>query len=268
MKINKSLELELRNFLQKMQQVDLKNTEPFDGVFGVTDADGHTRKVYVSPQSTIAELKKIIVEVQKGDEPHVVDKRAHDLLELILKRYPYNDAIKLIKRMETLSNNERKITQLCKLSVDAKGRISFLSPDGKKIRCQFTRGRIGRVLYILYLRQIERSVHDPNTPPYIYRNRLVRYNDELLAIYSKMCGGENRDLSQMRTSIERLWRNPTNEISCIKKFFESTFDNEAFNGKYYSIKQVDENDDEKPESIGLDIDDFDLGCYSIRDLIV
>ena len=266
MKKNKPLELLLNNFIKDLQYADLKDTKPFDGVFEVTDENGHTRKIFMSSKSTLGDIEKMVKEVQKGDDPHVVNDRAQDLLELILKKYPYNDAIKLIKRMETLSTNEGKIKQVCKLHVDDKGNIYFMSPDGKKIRCDFERGRIGRVLYILYLRQIERSVHDSNTPPYICRNRLVRYNDELLAIYSKMC--DNRHTNEMRTSIEKLWRNPTNEISHINDFFDRTFDNEALNGKYYSIEQVDENDDEKPEAIGLAIDDFDLGCYSIRNLIV
>ena len=270
MKRNQPLGLMLKKFKKGLQHVDLKDIEffDFDGVFEVTDENGHTRKIFMSPKSTLGDVQKMIDEVQKGEDPHVVNDRAQDLLELILKKYPYNDAIKLIKRMETLSNNEGKIKQICKLHVDDKGNISFISPDGKMTPCQFERGRIGRVLYILYLRQIERSVHDPNTPPYICRNRLVRYSDELLAIYSKMCDGENRDLSQMRTSIEKLWRRPTNEISHINDFFDRTFDNEALNGKYYSIEQVDETNDEKPEAVGLDIDDFDLGCYSIRNLIV
>ena len=267
MKKNRPLELLLKKFAKDFQYVNLKDTEPFDGVFEVTDADGHTRKIAMLPQSTMADVSKMVNEVKKGEDPRVVNDRAHDLLELILKKYPYNDAVKLIKRMEVLSNNEGKIKQVCKLHVDDKGKIFFISPDGKKIRCDFERGRLGRALYVLYLRQIERSAHDQNTPPYICRNRLVRYKDELLAIYSKMCDGENRNLSQMRTSIEKLWRKPTNEINHINVFFDRTFDNEALNGKYYSIEQIDETDDEKPEAIGLANDDFGLGCYSIHNLM-
>ena len=266
MKKNKPLELLLRKFAKDFQHINLKNTKPFDGVFEVTDEDGHTRKISMSPKSTIADVEKMVREMEEGEDPRIVNNRAHDLLELILKKYPYNDAIKLIKRMETLSENDGKISQLCKLSVDVKGWISFISPDGKKIRCDFERGRLGRALYVLYLRQIERSANDSNTPPFICRNRLVKYKDELLAIYSKMC--DNRNMEEMRASIEKLWRNPTNEISQINGFFDRTFDNEALNGKYYSIEQIDETDDEKPEAIGLTIDDFDLGCYSIRNLIV
>lgn len=266
MKRNKPLELLLKKIAKEFQYVDLKKTKPFDGVLEVTDENGHVRAISIPTKGTIEEIEKIVDEVQNGDDPRVVNDRAHDLLELILKKYPYNDAIKLIKRMETLSDNDGKISQLCKLSVDVKGWISFISPDGKKIRCDFERGRLGRALYVLYLRQIERSANDSNTPPFICRNRLVKYKDELLAIYSKMC--DNRNMEEMRASIEKLWRNPTNEISQINVFFDRTFDNEALNGKYYSIEQIDETDDEKPEAIGLTIDDFDLGCYSIRNLIV
>jgi len=125
-------------------------------------------------------------------------------------------------------------------------------------------GHTRRVLYILYLRQIERSANDPDTPPYICRNRLNQYKDEMLAIYSKMC--DNRTVDERRVSIERLWRNPSNDIWHINNFFDTTFDNEALDGNHYSIESVDENDAEKPETIGLDIDNFDLDSYSIQNL--
>ena len=246
----------------------MKNDKPFDGVFEVTDANGRTRKVYISPKSTLQDLEKMVNEVMKGYDPHVVNDRAHELMELIIQKYPYGDAIKLIERMKTLSENEEKIKQVCKLSVSDRGVISFIRPDGKKIKCNFEkRGRIARVLYILFLRQIERSAVNPDLPAHICRNQLNKFNEEMMTIYKKTCNSRRED--DMRASIENLWRNPSNELSHINTFFDKTFDNEALNGKYYTIKEVgtDERGDDL-YAVGLDTKDFDLGCFSISKLKV
>lgn len=106
-------------------------------------------------------------------------------IELSLKKqkYPYGDALKLIERMKTLSENEGKIKQVCKLSVSDRGVISFIRPDGKKIKCNFEkRGRIARVLYILFLRLIERSSVNPDLPAHICRNQLNKFNEEMMTI--------------------------------------------------------------------------------------
>ena len=268
----KLLSKKLASSLKKLQK-DLKpscfeNTEPFDGVFEVTDADGRTRKVFISPKSTMGELEKMVDELERGNDPHVINDRAQELMELIIQKYPYGDALKLIDRMKTLSENEGKIKQVCKLSVSDRGVISFIRPDGKKIKCDFEkRGRIARVLYILFLRQIERSVANPGTPKHICRNQLNKFYEEMLTIYSKMC--DDRKRSEMCDSIEQLWRKPSNELSHINTFFDKTFDNEALNGKYYSIEVVgtDEHGDEL-YTVGLNVEDFDLGCFSISKLKV
>lgn len=69
---------------------------------------------------------------------------------------------------------------------------------------------------------------------------------------------------ELKDTIERLWRNPTNTISHINAFFEDIFDVEALGSKHYTIEKVSEDDD--LWSIGLDINDFDMGAYSIGKL--
>lgn len=262
----KNLALALRKHQKELQASHFENTEPFDGVFEVTDADGRTRKVSVSPKSTLRDLEKMVAEVERGNDPHVVNDRAQELMELIIQKYPYGDALKLIDRMKTLSESEGKIKQVCKLSVSDSGIISFIRPDGKKIKCDFEkRGRIARVLYILFLRQIERSGANPGAPTHICRNQLNKFTEEMMAIYSKMCDDRKRD--EMSVSIEQLWRKPSNELSHINTFFDKTFDNEALNGKYYSIEVVgaDKRGDDL-YAVGLGPEDFDLGCFSISKL--
>lgn len=262
----KNLELLLKKYQEDLLPANFENTEPFDGFFEITDADGRTRKVFISPKSTMLDLEKMIDEVERSNDPHVVNDRAHELMELIIQKYPYGDALKLLERMKTLSENEEKIKQVCKLSVSDRGVISFIRPDGKKVKCDFEqRGRIARVLYILFLRQIERSAVNPDIPAHICRNQLNKFNEEMVAIYKKMC--DNRSEDDMRASIEKLWREPSNELSHINTFFDKTFDNEALNGKYYSIEVVgeDERGDEL-YAVGLGATDFNLGNFSISKL--
>ena len=232
----------------------------------VTDEDGYTRTIPLSPQTTMEELLSILDEIEEGNDVGTVNKRAEDMLYLMLKKYPYNNVHRLIKQMKTLSENESKIKQVCKLFVSDRGVIYFHRPDGKKVNCNFDRGRLGRVLYILFLRQIERSVDNPSISPSICRERLKKYKGELLAIYSKMC--ENRTMDEMRLSIEMLWRYPTNEISKINTFFKNNFEEGSLNGKHYTLKKVGQNEEEALLAVGLGNDDFVLGEYSIHELKV
>ena len=51
--------------------------------------------------------------------------------------------------MKTLSENESKIKQICKLFVSDKGVIYFTSPDGKKVNCDFDRGRCDSLILVV-----------------------------------------------------------------------------------------------------------------------
>ena len=66
MKNNKPLELMLRNFFKELQCADLKDTKPFDGVFEVTDENGHTRKIFMSPKSNMVDVGNAIGDLQQS----------------------------------------------------------------------------------------------------------------------------------------------------------------------------------------------------------
>ena len=257
---------------KKSRNTALKKSENtvklnFPDSIEVTDEDGYTQTIPLSRQTTMGELEKIMDEIEEGVDSSVVNKRAEDMLSLMLETYPYDNIHRLIKQMKALSEKESKIKQICELSVSDRGVIYFYRPDGKKVNCNFERGRLGRVLYILFLRQIERSVKDPCIPPSICRERLKKYKNELLAIYKEMCYSRTDD--EMRISIEMLWRDPGNEISHINSFFNRLFDNESLEGKHYYIKEVGKNDDgEELYAVGLEAKDFKLGKYSIHKLTV
>ena len=60
MKKNQPLELLLKKFKKELQHVDLKDIElvDFEGVFEVNDENGHTRKIFMSPKSTLGDVQK------------------------------------------------------------------------------------------------------------------------------------------------------------------------------------------------------------------
>ena len=79
----------MKKYQKELQASNFENTEPFDGVFEVTDTDGRTRKVSISPKSTLRDLEKMVAEVERGNDPNVVNDRAQELMELIIRKYPY-----------------------------------------------------------------------------------------------------------------------------------------------------------------------------------
>ena len=142
-----------------------------------------------------------------------------------------------------------------------------------KLRC-LCRGISGkqvlsiRVLYILFLRQLERFSKGTSQSPCIDRNHLNRYQDEMVAIYKEISDRTTRFKTNddLNKTIEKLWRKPSNEISHINIFFDETFDREMLGGKHYTIEKMPESPDDDLYAIGLDKDDFDLGFYSVDTL--
>lgn len=194
-----------------------------------------------------------------------LDQHARELIELASRKFPDKDISILLKRSNTLLENSKKIQQLCKLEISYNGDISFRDPDGTKRKCDFGRGAVGRVLYILFLRQLERFCKGTSQSPGIDRNHLNRYQNEMMAIYETISERTTRykTKDEMKKTIEKLWRKPSNEISHINIFFDDTFDREMLGGKHYSIENMPESPDEELYAIGLDKDDFDLGAYSV-----
>ena len=61
--LSKKLASSLKKHRKDLLSANFENTEPFDGFFEVTDADGRTRKVFISPKSTMGELEKMVDEL-------------------------------------------------------------------------------------------------------------------------------------------------------------------------------------------------------------
>lgn len=179
------------------------------------------------------------------------------------------DALKVFERALEIRKNRAKINEFCKIEVGFLGDIKYVLPNNQKRDVKFIRGTLGRTLYILFLRQIERAAADRTgqTSPCICVSLLYKYREELLAIYEKMTPRLRE--ANLSDTIEKLWRSPSNVISKNNDFFRENFNLESIDPKYYTIEVVGKN--EKGEdlyAVGLDVEDFDLGWFSIFKLKV
>lgn len=259
----------IRDFLWRVAAVDF---ESLSGVsYGRYHSDKYERReLGRSSSSGTMTISFIQVPLNIPEIDEETDRKAKEFNNMTNDLLPEDEikAILIAKRALNLRENKLKINKLCPLLVDKQGKI-YYKIDGKEVECKFKRGIIGRALYILYLRQIERAAKDSTgeTPSSICRNHLNKYEDELLDIYTSMDPSGTPLERQQR--IEALWRNPTNEICKINTFFEETFNAEAITPNYYTIEVVgyDKNGD-KLEAVGLETEDFDLGDFSIDKLLV
>ena len=211
---------------------------------------------------------------------HKVDKTIQQTLNELLDsgklqlsaNEDINDTASLLKKIAKAIEDNQKIDKLCKLEVDKKGDIFIVTPQKERIKCRFGAGLLGKALYILFLRQIEHADHDSTcmTPKSICLNHLERYTDELTTIYKQM------DPPYRNYTINRIIKefcdDNANERSRINKFFENIFYTDIikqkYHGKHYTFKIVGKD----PKSglslyaLGLDVNDFDLGNFSIYKL--
>ena len=195
-----------------------------------------------------------------------IDRKAQKLNSKLNKYFPDNEAeaLEIVERIVEIRKNKLKIDTFCPLAIEKDGKF-FYTLNGEKIAFNFVRGPLGKTLYILYLRQIERAAADPTgkTPTYICRNHLNKYKEELFDIYEMMNATGN--YSERKQRIDNLWRSPNNVIDKNNKFFEDNFNMEAIAPKYYTIEKVGFDDKgDILDAVGLEKEDFDLGPFSIR----
>ncbi len=259
----------IQDFLYRLANSD------FESLSGVSYSRYHSDKYErrelgrsSSPGTMSISFIQVPLNISEIDED--TDRKAKEFNNQTNDFLPEDEikAILIAQRALDLRKNKLKINQLCAISVDKQGKI-YYKIDGKEVECKFVRGPLGRALYILYLRQIERAAKDltGKTPSSICRNHLNKYEDELFEIYTSMKPSGTPLERQQR--IEALWRNPSNVISKNNQFFEETFNAEAITPNYYTVEVVgyDENGDEL-EAVGLETKDFDLGDFSIDKLRV
>ena len=179
----------------------------------------------------------------------------------------------ILRKIADAIENNNKLDKFCKLQVDKHGVIFIETPQGGKLKCNFGRGRLGRALYILFLRQIERAAKDlsgKTAKTICVKPMDMDKEKEMLTIYKKM----EPSLSPlaMQRTIKEYCKDTENDRSKINKFFERTFYlnviEKDYPGKHYSIKIVDQDPitGQSLHAVGLDADDFKLGEYSIDKL--
>lgn len=174
-------------------------------------------------------------------------------------------AANLLKRELKRQINKEKLSNTCSVFVK-EDKIYIELPGHKTERLIFGRRNVAITLYIFFLRQIERASKDKKISPYLSQEEMKEYSEELRKIYENISGRIpfNFESWFQKSTISN---NFTNACSSIRKCFEQYFNTDALlknYGKCYNIETMGEDRHGNPQyGIGLDIDDFDLGWYSI-----
>ena len=194
-------------------------------------------------QERLAKLADWIDQFTKGD-----NFLAADLLERELKRQI--DKEKLRKPYPLLMEHDN---------------LSIELPGHKTKKISFGRSE-AKTLYIFFLRQIERANKDSKVSPYLSQKEMEDYADELRKIHEYSSGKKPFDLESWfkKSSQSNTFFNAG---SLIRKWFGQFYNTEELKknyGKCYSIEIMGKDRYGNPRyGIDLDIDDFDLGWYSI-----
>lgn len=196
-------------------------------------------------QERLAKLADWIDQFTKGD-----NFLAADLLERELKRQIDKD--KLRKPYPISVYNDEIYLEL---------------PGNKREELDFKRrGPYSRTLYIFFLRQLERASKDRKVSPCLSQEEMKDYSDELQKIYESV-GGRTKTFLQtvfLRSSMSGDFNNACSDIRTSLGHFFNTDVLKKNYGKCFSIEIMGKDRYGNPRyGIDLDIDDFDLGWYSI-----
>lgn len=250
----------LENFFKTLSSDVETETKPFDGVFEV---EGMDQPLIVPPTTTMEELTEII---------HNTEIKRQRLAELAewLDQHVQGDvklAAELLGLEKQRRENMNKLKTLCKLVI-RDDKIGIELPDHHFQKITFGRGNVAKMLYVFYLRQIERAALDRKASPCLSRVEMVEHKEELSRIYQnisgKSCSVKDVELWLSNSTVSDDF---ANAIASIRKTFDTIFDVLTLKfkcGKCYSIEIMENNRKSGPRyGIGLDTEDFDLGWYSI-----
>ena len=195
-------------------------------------------------QERLAELADWIDQFTKGD-----NFLAADLLERELKR----------------QIDKEKLTNTCSILVE-NDKIYLELPGHKTEKLIFGRGNVAKALYIFFLRQIERASKNKRVSSYLSQEEMKDYAEELRKIYENLSGRTpfNFESWFQKSTVSNNFTNACSSIrTCFDQFF-NVDELKRLHGKCYSIQSMGEDRHGNPRyGIDLDIDDFDLGWYSI-----
>lgn len=176
-------------------------------------------------------------------------------------------AISLLKKELTKRTAKKKVQKFCRLIVKD-NIVYYLDLDDMQIdKITFGRANVAKTLYIFFLRQIERASKDNTVTKCLSQVEIAEnreYLDELQKIYE--------EVSDKKGSIKSWFVNSTqtndftNALSSIRKAFEKVFfiPHIKVYKKCYSIEIMGQDSYGNPRyGIGLNVNDFDLGEYSV-----
>lgn len=210
-----------------------------------TDGSTTTGTTVVSQQDRLAEFADLINQFARGDNFLAVELLTGELKRLI--------------------NNE-KLNVPCPILVN-NDQIYISIPGIDPEKLSFERGRFAKTLLIFFLRQIERANRDKTVSKFLSQNEMKEgYSDELHKIYECLSRKKNSNLDSLfqKSTLSNDFQNTKSSINkCFDQYFNS--DEISKFGKCYSIEKNGEEDSQGNPRYGvnLDVDDFDLGYYSI-----
>lgn len=196
----------------------------------------------VSQQDQLAELANLIDQFARGD----------NFL-----------AVKMLKSELKRRINEDKLTVPCPIQVK-NDQIYLKIPGIGEEELSFERANVAKALYILLLRQIERADKDKTVSRYLSQNEMRTYSAELHKIYEYISRKKKSNLTLFeKSTISNDFQTAKNSIkNCFEQYFN--FDEIKKFGKCYCIEKKGKDSQGNPRyGIELDVDDFDLGYYSI-----
>lgn len=238
--------------------------------YGYYYKDKYEWKSHTSPAGTLGFL------IRRLDIPEIDKALQKVLMELCQKGYiqpsdikDTDNAAEALREIAKAIEDNKKIDTFCKLRVGKRGEIRFDAPNGKDMKCNFNRGILGRSLYLLFLRQVQRAALDPSgqTPTCICLGNLDEYKDELYLLYKEQ-GPAGHAIAWKRTIENYETKEAINDISRINSFFDKTFYLDIIEKKYnknYCINRLEERDPKTGQSlyaVKLDAKDFDLDRFS------
>lgn len=205
-------------------------------------------------------------EPQNAEAPQ--QERLEQLGELI-RQFSTEDnflAADLMEKELKKMINQSKLQMLCPIRIDD-DKIQIEFPGIKYKNITFRRGAVAKTLYVFFLRQIERADQDKSVLPCLSQQEMEQYADELADIYRYISGKSKFNLSTLFNK-STVSNDFTNALSSIRHYFNSIFDVDELRknlGKCYSIEIMGKDRYGNPRyGIDLDVEDFDLGWYSIN----
>lgn len=193
-----------------------------------------------------------------------MNSRLQELSSTIDGTADYYDMIDILEK--DLKSLKDKVKYNKPFMVEVQWSEIKVAIQGKKEKVRFGRGDVADTLYIFFLRQLERAHCDSNILPYISQNEMEKYSAEITAIYQRISGKDPVGINSVFLKSTES-NDFANAVSSIRKFFKNEFNVETLRndyGKCYSIEIMDKDRYGNPRyGIQLDVEDFDLGRFSI-----